>query len=264
MSDSSSSMFYLTLPSNSSLGYFPNNHASHFVTKLPQLQELNGEYEVGLAEIQFTNSYQNVTGGRVWFEYEYHDPTRNDSRATFPPKKRIQVPDGLYDSNRSFINVLNKLASAGLKPFAEKAVKFGYNQQSRRASVHKFQDHSHLWLSESLSAILGCERDLSHIGRHDCARAMDLDQNVKSLFVYTDLVQPRPVGDVVVPLLRSLPPVDKGKDTVFYLFEKPHYIPLARFQFDTVEILLTSDQGEKISFDNGHCIVTLHFRRRAL
>ena len=93
---------------------------------------------------------------------------------------------------------------------------------------------------------------------------MDLDQNVKSLFVYTDLVQPRPVGDVVVPLLRSLPPVDKGKDTVFYLFEKPHYIPLARFQFDTVEILLTSDQGETISFDNGHCIVTLHFRRRAL
>ena len=263
----SNSMFYLTLPSNSSLGFFPNNNASHFITKLPQPQELNGEYEVGLAEIQFTNSYQNITEKKVWFEYEFHDPSRNDSRATFPPKKRVFVPDGLYDSNRSFINILNKLSTSGLKSFVSDKrppIKFGYNHQSRRASIHKFQDRSHLWLSEALSAILGCSRNLSHSGSLECAHAMDLDQNVKSLFVYTDLVQPRPVGDVVVPLLRSLPPVDKGKDTVYYLFEKPHYIPLARFQFDTVEILLTSDQGEKISFDNGHCIVTLHFRRRTL
>ena len=68
---------------------------------------------------------------------------------------------------------------------------------------------------------------------------MNVDQNVKSIFVYTDLAQPRPVGDAVAPLLRCLPPVDKKMDTMHYIFEKPHYIPLAHPSFDTVELLLT-------------------------
>ena len=57
---------------------------------------------------------------------------------------------------------------------------------------------------------------------------MNVDQNVKSIFVYTDLAQPRPVGDAVAPLLRCLPPVDKKMDTMHYIFEKTHYIQLAR------------------------------------
>ena len=265
-------MFYLTLPSNSSLGYFPNNSASHFITKLPQSQELNGEYEVGLAEIQFSNSYQNVTENKVYFEYELHERKYNEARTIVQNRvvgiKRIGVPNGLYESNKYFITVLNKLC-AGLDQFNggtkdKRILKFFYNQASRRASITKYQDYSYLRLSEALSEILGCPENMANSGYFPSSRTMDLDQNVKSIFVYSDLVQPRPVGDAVVPLLRSLPPVDKSKDTVHYLFEKPHYIPLGRFQFDTVEILLTSDKGEKISFDNGHCIVTLHFRRRRL
>ena len=63
-------MFYLTLPSNSSLKYYPDNNASHFITKLPQTQDLNGEYEVGLAEIQFSNNYLNVRESHVHFTYK--------------------------------------------------------------------------------------------------------------------------------------------------------------------------------------------------
>ena len=103
-------MFYLTLPSNSSMDFFPDNNASHFFTKLPQPQELDGEYEVGLAEIQFTNSYQNVRENTVYFEYEEDydiHPSARHRIFSNSSCKRVDVSAGLYDSNKSFITTLN-------------------------------------------------------------------------------------------------------------------------------------------------------------
>ena len=132
-------------------------------------------------------------------------------------------------------------------------------------SLFKYYAQSKVTLSEGLMGILGISQSyLEGAGGFQADRVMDLDQRVKGIFVYSDLVQSRPVGDAVVPLLRTLPPVDKAKETVHYLFEKPHYMSLARYQFDTVELLLTSDKGEPISFENGHTIATLHFRRKGL
>ena len=258
-------MFYLTLPSNSSLVYFPNNNASHFTTKLPQPQELDGEYEVGLAEVQFSNSYQNVLRDKVYFDFESLELNRSKKHCV-----RVFVPDGLYESNKSFVSCLNKLATNKLVEFGatkgNPVVKFSYNSATRRATILMFKENTTLELSPALVAILGIPTEplMTGIGKYFGARGMDLDQNVKSIFVYTDLVQPRPVGDVVVPLLRTLPPVDKEKDTMHYMFEKPHYMPLARFQFDTVEILLTSDKGRPLSFEHAHSIVTLHFGSKRL
>ena len=121
-----------------------------------------------------------------------------------------------------------------------------------------------LTLSTELSSILGLPPIMLGNASLGGQSLMDLNKNFKSVFVYSDLVHPRPVGDSMVPLLRSLPPINKADDIVHHTFEKPHYIPLARFQFDTIEILLTTDKGKEISFINGHTIVTLHFRQRRL
>ena len=90
---------------------------------------------------------------------------------------------------------------------------------------------------------------------------VDIHEDYKSMFIYCDLVTPRPVGDVMVPLLRTLPMVDQKREVIHAIFDRPHYIPLSRFQFDTVEILITSDLGQELSFPQGHTVVTLHFRR---
>jgi hypothetical protein len=45
------SHFYITLPSDSSANYYPDNTLARFVTKLPERIRLEGEYEMGLAEI---------------------------------------------------------------------------------------------------------------------------------------------------------------------------------------------------------------------
>ena len=50
----------VTLPSNSSMKYFPNNKTSNFVTKLSRTLQLDGEWEVGLAEIDYPHTWYNI------------------------------------------------------------------------------------------------------------------------------------------------------------------------------------------------------------
>lgn len=51
--------FYVTLPSNSSMAFFPENRTSRYMTQLPRTIELTGEWEVGLAEIHFPLTFEN-------------------------------------------------------------------------------------------------------------------------------------------------------------------------------------------------------------
>ena len=57
---SKAKMFYLTLPSNSSMTTFPDNTVANFRVKLPQALDMSGRWEVGLTEIQYPHSWCNV------------------------------------------------------------------------------------------------------------------------------------------------------------------------------------------------------------
>src|SRR5437868_7690927 len=62
--------FYLTLPSNSSMGVFSNNTAAQYITKLSRTIELNDDkWEVGLVEIIFPLSFHNIRRGRNKFVF---------------------------------------------------------------------------------------------------------------------------------------------------------------------------------------------------
>ena len=49
--------FYLTLPSNASMNMYPDNT----LADLPQRIDLSGEWECGLAEIQYPHTWYNIT-----------------------------------------------------------------------------------------------------------------------------------------------------------------------------------------------------------
>ena len=63
-----SHQFYITLPSDSSMKYYPDNTVAKFVTKLPEPIKLEGEYEVGLAEIIYPRTWYNINNvkGDFW------------------------------------------------------------------------------------------------------------------------------------------------------------------------------------------------------
>lgn len=243
---------YMTLPSNSSMVHYPDNKASHFYTKLPQTVDLSAEYEVGLSEIQFTNSYLNITEGDYYFQFE-SDPKE--------PMFMAILAAGLYDKPGEVIYALNKLVR-GYQ--AQQHLKFYYNRATKRASVTVYKHGAKLKLSEDLHKLLKLPgyRNTDDAMHKNGETIMDLHQNMHTVFVYSDIVTPRVVGDVLVPLLRAVPVREHDSDVTHVIFEKPHYLPLSRYQFNTVEILLTSDTGDPISFSHGKTVVTLHFRRR--
>ena len=56
-------MFYLTLPSNSSQQFCPENTLTHFATQLSHPVHLQGQWEVGVAEMQYPNTWHNIHDG---------------------------------------------------------------------------------------------------------------------------------------------------------------------------------------------------------
>ena len=68
--------FYLTLPSESSKGLFPENNASEYSVRLPRWIHLKGEWEIGLHSIAYTR--RNIIhhlDGTILYGYPEHDGT---------------------------------------------------------------------------------------------------------------------------------------------------------------------------------------------
>ena len=83
------------------------------------------------------------------------------------------------------------------------------------------------------------------------------------LYIYTDCVEQQLVGDVQAQLLQNL--CVNNFDSIpiqTTSFESPHYIPLARKDFDTIEINIRDETGRKVPFQFGRVVVKLHFRLR--
>ena len=53
-------MFLVLLPSKASMDIYPRNKTSEFTVQLPKSIDLEGFWEVGLAEIQYQNSWYNI------------------------------------------------------------------------------------------------------------------------------------------------------------------------------------------------------------
>ena len=55
----------LTLPSDSSLEYFPDNTLSHFRVHLSHELDFSGPYEVGLTQLHYPRSWNNIPTDEV-------------------------------------------------------------------------------------------------------------------------------------------------------------------------------------------------------
>ena len=90
---------------------------------------------------------------------------------------------------------------------------------------------------------------------------VDMSRGFESLYVYTNVVEPRVVGDSLVPLLRIVPLSGSQGDTVSKTFQKTQYVPVLCKEFGTIEIDIRDDTGRPVPFERGKVVVTLHFRR---
>ena len=104
--------FYMILPSNSSMRFFPENKTSCFTTELPQRIDLHGRWEVALTEIQFPTSFLHIRPGEGLIRF-----VDIEEFTLEPQKKKInaaksEIAPGIYSSMHDLIEAMNFLANS--------------------------------------------------------------------------------------------------------------------------------------------------------
>ena len=92
----------------------------------------------------------------------------------------------------------------------------------------------------------------------------DLYQGVYNLYVYSDIVQPIPVGNSSQPLLGiiSIPKgVRQEPEVVTKTFTNPMRLRLANSRIETIRIYIKDDLGNDVQFRIEPVIVRLSIRR---
>ncbi|GFW62078.1 uncharacterized protein F54H12.2 [Trichonephila clavipes] len=143
--------FYVTLPSDSSMHFFPENKISHFKTQLPSPVCLKGEWEVGLSEIIYPHSWLNVNETNNYFLYK-----AGDGNISSTVKRTIDV--GCYETMLDIISAVQLVLPKNPNRFT-----IIYNKATKRVKINAVQGSSlHL---ENLGELLGFKRNAIIIGK---------------------------------------------------------------------------------------------------
>jgi len=125
-----------------------------------------------------------------------------------------------------------------------------------------------LRFSHNLRTLLGFSSDrFTASGNLIGNKIADINEGFHSIHVYCDLLEPRVVGDVFAPLLSVIPIQGYNGDYIHQRYENIHYHPLLTKNlknFCEIRITLRDDPGEKVKFESGKVIVTLHLRKKKL
>lgn len=246
----------LVLPSNSSMTYFPNNTLSEFTVKLPQRLDLSkGKWEVGLEEISFYKSWYNVKDASIAY-YNRKDELM----------KKVEFPDGYFETPKSFIKHLNDTAEQQMS----KHFQFFYDEKTRRCKViTKFYRYYKVVMSPSLANIIGKLPQVSkRIIDKDAAvyRVFNIKTTLRlepifNIMVYSNITSENIVGDTESPLLRAVSVDQDYWKMQSTNFTRVQYIPVSKNQIDSITIYIYTDYGEKVPFEDGRVICTLDLRR---
>ena len=239
-------MFYLTLPSNSSMNYYPDNTLAHFTTKLPQDVDLTGKWEVALVELQYPHSYYNIRTGEATMSVTV-------GRNADPVIKKLHA--GFYPSAKILVRSVNALLN-------ERKIKFGYNDVTNKVYL-EVKSNCQLMMTTKLCDMLGLEPRVfgDSPGIYYAHKTVDVHQGFYAMYVYCDIAQSVVVGDMLAPLMRTVPLKGKSGEMQLRAFQNLQFKPLQRNHFNTVEIDIRNDSGEPVAFDRGKVVATLAFRR---
>ena len=245
--------FYVTLPSNGPTSMYPKNTLSHFQTLLSSPIQLDGDYEVGLTEIMFPYNWQFRRNGKMVF--------LKDGQANATLELRFYV----YDSIHMVIQSINDFTKHSNVP-----VQMQYNTTTHKVSIQgdvrwevEFTDECNMEFGYKYPIIQFAVINDQIDANYPIAEQMN---SIKALYIYSDICEYQHVGDAFVPLLRAVA-VDnavKYGEYVNKIYTAPHYVPVMKRNFNSIEIDIKTDYSERIHFGFGKVFVQLHFRQKRI
>jgi hypothetical protein len=166
------------------------------------------------------------------------------------------------DNGRGSSDLIERSDGDALSPY------FRYNETERRVNC-TLPINMTIRFSKEMATLLGFGdkqnpliNDSNDISFVDGNQVSDINVGIHGLYVYCDVLEMTPLGDSLVPLLRIVTvPEQKHGTMVNVIYENIRYVPLQKKHFDSIEIDIRDCFGEKIAFENGQLVATLHFRR---
>ena len=193
------------------------------------------------------------------------DRVESKTRVRTLPPNIFPVPPIVTGSNADFVGHLNALLANELdgSNFLRTKKLFHYDRLTRRVTI-KVPRHGCVLVSEHLAHVLGFGSRTYFTETSVGDFVMDVFGDVYSVYVYTDAVQDRRVGDMHAPLLRCVAVNRNGEREGGGIqavgFPHLQYFPLKSSRLDGVGIYLRDRTGEPIPFMRGEVTVTLHLR----
>ena len=259
--------FYLTLPSNSSMQIYPKNTLSSFTTKLPEDINLTGEWEVGLKELQFPQTWYNINDMDGEFIIDLNNVTDQSliSESSSELGSSLEVHcllyPGYYSSCEQLATMFNSITNMSIPGRLHGSIHVTYEEVTGKF-IMVLKYGVSIVLSKSLAHMFGFRRVLRHSQRS--RKPSDIRRGIYSLYIYCNICREIIVGDSKVDLLRIVPIQGEHGDYICKTYDSPTYTPLQRKNFNDIKIDIRDDVGEKIPFQSGKVIVTLHLRKRGL
>ena len=266
--------FYITLLSN--VESSPANTLANFYTILAKQITLEGDWRVGLTEISYTNSIYNVTDDQPIFLF-------NDKMKKFngPKNKPMMLKKGCYETEDNLCSELNRI----LQKFpVEQKPRIKYNKFTHkvliRDGLNKEAETLYCHFPVSLRNMLGLAlrtplltpisfrgdtqteiQVLKPVRSEQGILEVDLKEGVRSLLVYSDIIDPVYVGNTRAQILRVVerPSESKFGEQVVVKYNVPYYLPLVTNDFSTIRVNIKDDSGRDVPFEFGRVILTLHF-----
>jgi hypothetical protein len=247
---STMNQFFVVLPSDSSMQFFPDNTVAHYKTKLSERICENGNYEVALTELIYPINYFNfVTKEPLKIKYNYWHSLPNI----------WEMHSGYYADEEALAEYITSCLTE-LSAHNEDH-KFLYDKTTKKMS-YTFEGELVIaggalaYDDENTRAVVGFYKPFYE---RFFAGTFDMLAGQRLMYVYSDIVSPYLVGDVKVPLLRVVTPKGKRDEMTNVSFTNPYYLPVVRHGFDTIEININNELGEPMSFTGGKSVAILHF-----
>ena len=234
--------------------YYPDNTVSCYTTKLADKIELEGDWEVGLAEISVPSSVENVVRGRCYYHIFMQDVFY----------RKVTLSPGHHKHLSSLIEDIHseQYDQIPLERTDLLLVKFSVRGGRISMEFPDFYNKISIQFSPDLAHMLGLVENVKYSGNMTARRMPSLAGGyIHSMYVYCDILEHVAVGDTKAPLLRIVDKPHKSRGNVHQVFNPILYVPLQKKNFDTVEINIMTDVGVPIPFRLGKSFVVLEFRR---
>ena len=244
--------FYITLPNDSSKDFFPENNPSEYTSRLPRWIQLNGEWEIGLHSIAYTqwNIARHLDEP---FVFAYPDKGNSYDEKCGRMKK-------YYATVYEYITSINK-ALKETPHVSDDEIRFKL-ELNGKVTITLSPGYK-LYLRREQAIVLGFmtfeeSAEVKEITKSETGLHVANLHRETNIHVYCDIVQPQIVGDKTVPLLGVVPYQKTETYETLYAVENIHYIPIQTKSFQKVKILLRSSTNESIPFEYGRATITLH------